>query len=254
MKLEVLGADGSAGFGQRPTCLLVNDQFMIDSGVAVSGIAANRLPGITHVLLTHCHFDHILELPFLPFARASAGDALKVLGSKWVVNNIRKHVFTSDMWFDLSKKQGDRPPLVEYLCLKSEEQIAVGSCIFMPVPVSHGRDCHGVFCYTESNGFAFTSDTGPTKRFWELLGKMSHINTVIVDCSYPSEYEKSAISGGHLTPKLVENELEKTGRADKLRVFLFHSKPEHRKELEKEASSIFNNRARYLLNGETLTI
>jgi len=254
MKIEVLGADGSAGFGQKPTCLLVNGTLMIDAGVAVSGVDSSRLPEITHIFLTHCHFDHILELPFLPFARASAGTPLKVTGSKWVLDNIRRHVFTNDIWFDLSGRQGDRDPLIEYVSFEAEDRISAGGCTVMPVPVTHGRDCHGIFCFTESAGFAFTSDTGPTERFWHVLSGMPQIGAVIVDCSYPNGYEETAINGGHLTPRLVEQELEKTGRSDELDVFLFHSKPEHRKQLEGEASAMFDGKARFLLSGESLTI
>lgn len=74
MALDVgfIGVGGTRpGPGEEATCFLVNDNILVDLGfnAAVSMQALEVTPErIEHVLITHCHHDHILGLPGFLFA------------------------------------------------------------------------------------------------------------------------------------------------------------------------------------------
>ncbi|RMH07610.1 MAG: hypothetical protein D6699_01360, partial [Aquificota bacterium] len=60
----VLGASGSRGHGRSTTCLYLPPDILIDAG-AVFSLRQEEIIGINHILLSHSHMDHLVDLPFL---------------------------------------------------------------------------------------------------------------------------------------------------------------------------------------------
>ena len=65
MKIEVLGASGSASKGCRLTSLLINDTIALDAGSLAQTLTIERQEAVRSILLTHSHLDHTLGLPDL---------------------------------------------------------------------------------------------------------------------------------------------------------------------------------------------
>ena len=58
MKIRVMGCSGGISAGLRTTCLLVDDDVLIDTGTGLGDLGLEELRRIKHVFLTHSHLDH----------------------------------------------------------------------------------------------------------------------------------------------------------------------------------------------------
>ena len=60
MKLTVLGCAGGIGGRERlTTCLLLDDDILLDAGTGLATLDIDALAKIEHVFLTHTHLDHV---------------------------------------------------------------------------------------------------------------------------------------------------------------------------------------------------
>ncbi|NIP31330.1 MAG: MBL fold metallo-hydrolase [Candidatus Dadabacteria bacterium] len=65
MQLRILGCSGGKYKSFNPTCFLLDDEILIDVGNVMSQLELEELQSLKAILLTHMHFDHIADLPFL---------------------------------------------------------------------------------------------------------------------------------------------------------------------------------------------
>ena len=100
--------------------------------------------------------------------------------------------------------------------------------------------------------FTFSSDTGPTERFWELVNQTRRRKAVITETSFPNELQELANASGHLTPQALEQELVKLKR--KVPVYLYGCKPRHLKRIESQVKALKRPGLSFLTQGKTYTI
>ena len=62
--LKVLGSSGSKTKFSGTTSFQVFKDIVIDAGNILNGLGNNAIY-INHILLTHSHADHIMDLPFI---------------------------------------------------------------------------------------------------------------------------------------------------------------------------------------------
>ncbi len=104
MKLRVLGCSGGiGGRHHRTTSFLVDHDILIDAGTGVGELSIAELAGIDHVFLTHCHLDHIANLPMMIDAVADRrSKPLLVYGTEAVLDSLRRHIFNWEIWPDFA--------------------------------------------------------------------------------------------------------------------------------------------------------
>ena len=92
MKIKILGCSGGIGSGRHTTCLMVDDDILIDAGSGITTLSLEQLEAVEHVFITHAHLDHVLGLPLL---LDSVGDRrsrpVKVHALPEVLEVVRKH-------------------------------------------------------------------------------------------------------------------------------------------------------------------
>jgi len=69
-----------------------------------------------------------------------------------------------------------------------------------------------------------TSDTGPTKRFWEVARQEEGIEFIIADVSFPNRMESLAKLSGHMTMSMLIEHLERYDLG-KMPIYINHMKP-----------------------------
>jgi ribonuclease BN (tRNA processing enzyme) len=253
MKVEILGCDGGPGVVAKLSSYLVDDRILIDAGHVVSALPRERLNRIECVVITHCHFDHLLELPFLPMMRdVTHHGPLTLAGAEPVLDRIQRYIFNPEIWFDMSDTGGPLAGTMADHVLQSGMRFDKGGLRCELVPMAHEGDTHGVILTGADGGFAFTSDTGPSEAMWKRLDDCPNVWDVLIDCSYPDEMEEMALLTKHLTPKLVRAEIAKLAEPDRYRVHAVHIKPEWRARTIKQILDLADPSIAPVDNGDVI--
>jgi cAMP phosphodiesterase len=239
MRLRVLGAYGSEGMGQRPSAFLVNDRLLVDAGTVSGALTVDEQMGIDHVLISHAHLDHVAGLAFLTdtFACRREGRTLTVMSTEPVVQALRTGIFNDVVWPDFTRIPDATTPVVRCQGLPEEVDHPLGNDLWvMPVSVHHSVPASGFVVHDGLHGFAYSGDTGPTEALWKTVRGLPDIKGVVLECSFPDRLDRLAGVSGHLTPSLVERELDKL--PPDIPVWIFHVKPQFHAEIAEQLARL----------------
>jgi len=117
------------------------------------------------------------------------------------------------------------------------------------VHVSHIVPTTGFILEDADGAFAFSSDTGPTDRFWEVVNSVKKLKAVITETSFPNELQDLATISGHLTPQSLDRELGKLKRT--VPVYLYGGKPRHLPVIKKQVAALKRKNLRFFVQGQT---
>jgi ribonuclease BN (tRNA processing enzyme) len=238
MKIRVLGAYGAEGLAERPSAFLVNERTLVDAGSVTGALTVPEQRAVEHVLISHSHLDHIAGLAFLTetLAITSATRPVTVTSVEPVVEALRTGVFNNVLWPDFARIPTDGAPIVKYRPLAEEAEQRVGELWVTPIGVSHTVPTAGFIVHDGSRGFVYSGDTGPTKALWQAARGLKGIRAVILECAFPNRLGALAEAAKHLTPALIQRELDKLP-AD-VPVWIFHIKPQFLPETAEELTRI----------------
>jgi ribonuclease BN (tRNA processing enzyme) len=97
MKLEVLGSYGNKDKEKYTTCFRLSNSILIDAGNILNGI--DDLYSIKHIFLTHSHFDHIVDIPFLIDKIYSNNKSpIHIYGNKDTIKEVSFYIFNDKIW------------------------------------------------------------------------------------------------------------------------------------------------------------
>ena len=102
--------------------------------------------------------------------------------------------------------------------------------------------CHGVpSCgyKISKNGFdtIVTCDTGVCDNLLKEIEESKNLKNLVIECSFPSRFEKLAFDSMHLTPALIERELKKLSHTN-FNIYINHLKPFYMQEMVEEIKAI----------------
>jgi ribonuclease BN (tRNA processing enzyme) len=225
MKIEILGCYGNVTGNYRATSFLINDSLLIDAGTVTEVLDDKRLSQIKNVAISHTHIDHIKGI--FPFADELAMlkiEGLKLLSVKNVLDVISKNLFNNLIWPDFTIIPSVNNAIINLQEIALEEEFFIDSISIKPVPMTHTVYTVGYVIKEDKKGFMFTSDTGPTKRFWEVARDEKEIEFIIADVSFPNRLEDMAKISGHMTLSILVEHLDRFGLGN-MPVYINHIKP-----------------------------
>lgn len=223
MKVEVIGAYGGAGPGMSPTSLLIDEKVVLDAGSVAGGLDLARQQRIEAVVLTHAHADHVGQLPFLLENLAvTLRPPTRIYGSVATLYALRRHLINNHVWPDIDASTV-RPRMVEFVEVDAEKPFRVGDIEWTPFKVDHTVPTFGYLIDDGKTRVAWSSDTGPTQRLWQLVGSDEGVEAVMIEASFDNSRQELADRTGHLTPRRLVSELDKCERRP--RVLAHHLKP-----------------------------
>jgi ribonuclease BN (tRNA processing enzyme) len=254
MELRVLGCHGGETPDHRTSAFLVDGRIGIDAGALTSELTLAEQKRVRAVLVSHCHMDHIQDLATLADSRCQAGGpTLLLAGTAATIAALKAHFFNDLLWPDFTRIKTPLGPTIQYRVMKPERIYDIGGYSVRAVLVSHTVESAAFVLRRGRSTIAYSGDTGPTKRLWEVLEGID-LKALLMEVSFPNSQQKLATASGHHTPQTLAAELEKLGERRDLPILLFHIKPTFERMVLRELSRIRGRNLSVLHPGDTFIL
>jgi ribonuclease BN (tRNA processing enzyme) len=255
MRIRVLGSSGAELPGHRPPSFLLDGKILFDAGSLTNILPAKDLLKIEHIFITHTHLDHIMGIPFLAdhLMFSEKRHKVSIIGIPAVIGAIRRNLLDGSIWPDFTVIPDTHQAILELKELEPGQSIKIGVYTITPYKVNHPVPASGYLVEDErQRRFFYTGDTGPCGATWEEIGG-KQIHCLIIDVSFPSHMEEIAIKTGHLTPRLLKEELLKMKLGPK-KVYAIHIKSQYLKLVKKELEELKAKNLALLKEGDIIRL
>ena len=256
MNIQVLGAHQCESQYSNLISLLIDDVLAIDAGGLTSSLSSEAQQRIKAILLTHRHYDHIRDIPAIAINFAFQANTINIYSTPPVYDVITTHLLNGEL-YPKFLEQPPQKPTVNFTIIEPHRTKQIDGYNILPVPVNH-PDLTVGYQVTSPDGKAvfYTSDTGPgLADCWEKVSPQ----LLIIEATLPDRLEEYAIQSGHLTPRLLRQELtsfrEVKGYLPP--VVLVHMNPQQEREIEAEIARVaetLNNPITLAYEGMQLTL
>ena len=236
MKIRILGCHGSDQLlvenGRllqcQPCALLINDRVLLDAGTVGSRLTLPEQKQISHVLLSHLHFDHVKGLPTLADNLVGENcEPLVIASIPEVLDGLHTHIFNASVYPDFFRIPSPTHPVFTPEPLKAEQEWRVSGLSILPIRVNHVIPTVGFLISDERTTILYSGDTYQTEDLWRAAAAKPNLKAAFIEVSYPNDQAVLAETAKHLTPALMAGEFRKIGRPD-LPVYAYHLKPRFR--------------------------
>jgi cAMP phosphodiesterase len=232
------------------TSFLVNGTVCLDAGFVSGALSLREQVRVKDVVISHSHLDHTCSLPFLIDNNFSApGFTLHIYAIREVIASMKAHLFNNHTWPDFTCLPNDLTPALKLVEVPEEQAFKVNGLSIRAVRVSHIVPTTGFVVEDKTGSVAYSSDTAPTDRFWEVVNRTRNLKGVIVETSFPDELQDLANVSGHLTPQTLDTELRKLKRD--VPVYLYGAKPRHLAKIRAQVRALRRRRVAFLVQGKT---
>lgn len=241
MDLRVIGCHGGETPRHRTSAFVLDDRIAIDAGSLTSGLELEKQCALEAVLASHAHLDHVRDLATTVDNRNQNGaPPLVVAGTKQTIRILQKHFFNGLLWPDFTKIPNTRKPALRYLELGWEKPVKIAGYEVSAIPVHHTIETCGFTVRGEEGVLAYSGDTGPTDRLWEVLRETHDLKALLMEVSFPNDEARLAHVSGHHTPETLGKDLKKLGGglAKELPTLLYHIKPSFQAKVERECARL----------------
>ena len=205
MEIRVLGAHNVESATTRLTSLLIDGVLSVDAGAITSSLTLQEQEKLGSILLTHCHFDHVRDVAAVALNVSHFQKTVQVYSQDSTLQAISEHILNGVIYPDFAEIRTPDTPPIRYRPLEPYKTVDIMDYRVLALPVAHAvptvayqvtsRDGKSVF---------FSGDAGPgVSGCWEYVSPQ----LLFMDVTLPDRLEEHALSSGHLTPRLLRNEL-----------------------------------------------
>jgi cAMP phosphodiesterase len=242
---------GCASLEQRLTCFLIDDTVAIDAGSIAIGISEKQRADIRDIIVTHPHMDHIASLPiFIDDLFASLREPIRIHATQTVIDALERDVFNWTVYPRFSELENDFGKVMEYVPFREHEDFRVSHLTVRAIPVNHIVPTVGLILSDGQSTIAMSSDTAETEDFWQAVNRLTRIDALVIESSFPNSMAKLAEVSRHLTPLSMSKELEKLKHSG-MDVLAVHLKPVYREKLVEEINALRIPRLQVMEAGRT---
>jgi cAMP phosphodiesterase len=234
MKLQVLGCAGGIGGRERfTTCLLVDDDILLDAGTGVTNLDVERLVRIEHVFVTHSHLDHVAGLALLVDSiQGKRATPITVHGTEKVIASLKKHLFNWVLWPDFATIPSNERPSMRWEVIEPGQTLKLGNRHLTPHVVNHTVGSVAYMVANAKSGFLFSGDMSSTPELWTALQAEKKLSKVIVDCSFTNADMELAAKSMHFCPRSLIEDIRAVPRS--VECLIYHLKPGQEDQIMRE--------------------
>lgn len=236
MEIRILGAHQSQALEGKFVSILVDDILALDAGNLASALSIPAQANLKGIILTHHHYDHIKDVPFIGFNTMNMSTTM-VYSTNEVKDVLVSHLGDGVIWPNLFERPSAENPTLAYTPIEPNVPIIINNYEVIPIPVHHGPETLGIYLSMNGKSLFYTSDTGPgLADVWQRIAP----GLLIMELTYPDKLEAQAKHSGHLTPKLLNDELQSFHSTQGYLppVVLVHINPNFEKEIQEEIDKV----------------
>lgn len=237
MDITILGAHNTESENTGLICLLIDDMLAIDAGSLTSSLSFETQQKLKAILLTHQHYDHIRDIPAIAINYHLRGKSLLIYSTKFVYESLTAYLLNDEVYPNFLEKPPENPT-IKFNILEPGETASILGYNVLPVRVNHSRFTVGYqITAADSKTMFYTSDTGPgLTEVWQQVSPQ----LLIIETTASNRYEDSALEAGHLTPSLLQKELQSLRdiQGSLPQVVLVHMNPLEEKKIATEISEV----------------
>jgi cAMP phosphodiesterase len=210
---------------------------------------------IRHILVTHAHLDHVKDIAFLLDNLYLMGrtDPVVLVSTASIISVLQTHLFNNHIWPDFSCIPSPEAPILRFQAIDSQAPLLLDGVTVTSVEVNHTVETVGYIVEAMEGAAVFIGDTGPTVEVWDAVNKTKNVKAIFIETSLPNSMGGIAHLSGHLTPHILEQELQKL-EALHVDIFLYHMKLQYHEFISKELAAISMGNIHVLDDGQVITI
>ncbi|MBE0415087.1 MAG: MBL fold metallo-hydrolase [Dehalococcoidia bacterium] len=204
MEIVILGAHNCESLNTRLVSLLIDQTIAIDAGGLTSSLSISAQQQIKAILITHHHFDHIRDLATFGM-NAYMWGPINVYALDSVLGVISTHLLNDVLYPDFQQKPLPEKPSLKFCPLEPNKEAIIEGYRVLPLPVHHNVPTVGYWITSpDKKSLFYTGDTGSgCSSCWEVVLP----ELLITEVSVPNSLEMMAQASGHLSPRLLKEEL-----------------------------------------------
>jgi len=241
VRIRFLGTYSGESKDHKLVTFLIDDVIAVEAATLASELTFAEQRQIRAILLSHCHYDHVRDLPAFAFNSAQNGSDsyAEVLSLPETLQAVATHFFNGVIYPNYTDSDSYLgKPAIEFRPTETYRSERIEGYRVVAVPVKHNIGAVGFEITSEDGKNVFYSgDTGPgLSHLWERISPQ----LIIADTTFPNRLMKTASDAGHLCPDMLKRELQEFRRTKGYlpRVILVHLNPEYASEIRIEAESL----------------
>lgn len=239
MNIRILGAHTAVSARTDYTSILIDDVLAVDAGCLSTQLSFEAQKKLKAILITHAHFDHVRDIPSIGWNMGKMKASLDIYAAAPVRDALLTYLenLENTAALDHTKNPPGNPALRIHI-IESLKKVNVNGYEVLPVSVTHSVPANG-YQVTSPDGkkVFFTADTGPgLADVWRQI----HPDLLVSELTFPNKDNEPAHNFGHLTPALLQQELEsfKSIHHYLPKIVLIHLSPFAENEIKKEIHAV----------------
>ncbi len=237
MNIRFLGAHNCDSQTTAFPTILVDDVLVMDGGGLTARLSLEAQYKLKAVLLSHQHYDHTRDIPALGMSLYLNETSIDVYAAQPVYDVLAAHLLNDKLYVNFLESPSHAPTIRFHIIEPGRAENIAGYTV-LPVAVNHSVPTTGYqVTSAEGKSLLYTSDTGPgLAECWQQVSPQ----VLIIDTTGSNRYEDFAKKTGHLTPKLLLEELtafrEMKGYLPQ--IFTVHICPQLEEEIKPEMAAV----------------